>query len=184
MGFSSGTSRAGGGKPVDKGRGVLDGCGLEGSRGAGAQSTKDADALGMDRHADLAHDRMSLGLGSWPDLPGTLKKVTSIGAGIPGSVVLSGGDASEKMVKQLSRDGTLRLYRVLHFATHGVLVPGAPELSALVLSEVGLSVSLWQVADDSTREFMVGTYRLVHEKGLSFARAMTEMKRPFIYYRL
>jgi len=53
-----------------------------------------------------------------------------------------------------------------------------------VLSEVGLSVSLWQVADDSTREFMVGMYRLVHEKGLSFARAMTEMKRPFIYYRL
>ena len=108
MGFSSGTSRAGGGKPVDKGRGVLDGCGLEGSRGAGAQSTKDADALGMDRHADLAHDRMSLGLGSWPDLPGTLKKVTSIGAGIPGSVVLSGGDASERMVKQLSREGGRR----------------------------------------------------------------------------
>jgi CHAT domain-containing protein/tetratricopeptide (TPR) repeat protein len=179
----------------------------------------------------------ALGLGWWPDLPGTLAEVVSIGKGIPGSVVLTGADASEKMVKQLSRDGTLRQYQVLHFATHGVLVPAVPELAAIVLSEAGsttanedgfltmeeiaklgvqadfvdlsacetglgriyagegvvgltqaflvagangLSVSLWQVADDSTRELMVGMYRLVKERGLSYARAMTEMKRAFI----
>jgi CHAT domain-containing protein/tetratricopeptide (TPR) repeat protein len=206
-------------------------------------STQQLQALRADAARLLAEGKSAraiyaaLGLGSWPDLPGTLKEVTSIGAGIPGSVVLSGGDASERMVKQLSREGKLRQYRVLHFATHGVLVPGAPELSALVLSEAGsagtnedgyltmeeiaglavaadfvdlsacetglgriyagegvvgltqaflvagangLSVSLWQVADDSTREFMVGMYRLVREKGLSYARAMTEMKRAFI----
>ena len=43
-----------------------------------------------------------------------------------------------------------------------------------------MSVSLWQVADDSTREFMVGMYRMVRERCLSYARAMTEMKREFI----
>lgn len=176
-------------------------------------------------------------MGWWPELPGTLAEVVSIGKGVPGSVVITGADASERKVKQLSRDGALDQYRVLHFATHGVMVPAAPELAAIVLSEAGsttsnedgyltmdeiaalgiqadfvdlsacetglgriyagegvvgltqafivagangLSVSLWQVADDSTRELMVGMYRLVAERGLSHARAMTEMKRAFI----
>ena len=44
----------------------------------------------------------------------------------------------------------------------------------------GLSVSLWQVAYESTMEFMVGMYKLVNEKGLRYDRAITEMKREFI----
>jgi CHAT domain-containing protein len=52
--------------------------------------------------------------------------------------------------------------------------------SFLVAGANGLSVSLWQVADESTMELMVGMYRLVKEKGLSYDRAITEMKREFI----
>jgi CHAT domain-containing protein len=54
--------------------------------------------------------------------------------------------------------------------THSFLVGGAN----------GLSVSLWQVADESTMEFMVNMYRLVREKGMRYDRAITEIKRDFI----
>jgi CHAT domain-containing protein len=50
----------------------------------------------------------------------------------------------------------------------------------LVAGANGLSVSLWQVADESTMKFMLGVYRLVREKGLSYDQAMTQMKRAFI----
>jgi CHAT domain-containing protein/Tfp pilus assembly protein PilF len=50
----------------------------------------------------------------------------------------------------------------------------------LVAGAKGLSVSLWQVADESTAEFMVALYKLVEEQGLSYAEAMTEVKRRFI----
>ena len=50
----------------------------------------------------------------------------------------------------------------------------------LVAGANGVSVSLWPVADQSTMKFMVGIYTLVKEKGLSYARAMAEMKRAFI----
>jgi CHAT domain-containing protein/tetratricopeptide (TPR) repeat protein len=214
-----------------------------GSQPAAQVSTQQLQALRADAARLLGEGKSAravyaaLGLGWWPDLPGTLAEVASIGKGVPGSVVLTGADASERMVKQISRDRALGQYRVLHFATHGVMVPAAPELAAIVLSEAGsttsnedgyltmdeiatlgiqadfvdlsacetglgriyagegvvgltqafivagangLSVSLWQVADDSTRELMVGMYRLVTEQGLSYARAMTEMKRAFI----
>ncbi|MDI6740221.1 MAG: CHAT domain-containing tetratricopeptide repeat protein [Candidatus Edwardsbacteria bacterium] len=44
----------------------------------------------------------------------------------------------------------------------------------------GLSVSLWQVADESTMRFMVGIYRLVKETGMAYPKAITEIKRQFI----
>ena len=50
----------------------------------------------------------------------------------------------------------------------------------LVAGANGLSVSLWQVADESTMEFMIGVYELTTEKGLSYREAMNEMKRRFI----
>jgi CHAT domain-containing protein len=127
---------------------------------------------------------------------------------------------------------------VLHFATHGIVVPEVPELSAVVLSQfaeddgeedgyltmqeisgldlaadfvnlsacetglgkvyrgegvVGLtqafliaganslSVSLWRVADESTRTFMTGLYSLVEDEGLGYAQAMSAMKRSFLH---
>jgi CHAT domain-containing protein len=52
--------------------------------------------------------------------------------------------------------------------------------SFLIAGAKGLSVSLWQVADESTKEFMIGMYRLVEEKGLSYAEAIREMKLRFL----
>ena len=52
--------------------------------------------------------------------------------------------------------------------------------SFLVAGAKGLSVSLWQVADDSTKEFMLGMYRLVKEDGLGYAEAIREMKLQFL----
>jgi CHAT domain-containing protein len=44
----------------------------------------------------------------------------------------------------------------------------------------GLSVSLWPVADEATGQFMVELYRTNRNRGLSFARALTDVKRRFI----
>ena len=153
------------------------------------------------------------------------------------STIYGGREVSESKIKQLSKDGILQKYKILHFATHGLVLPEIPELSALVLSQfkkeqnnedgyltmkeiagldinadfvnlsacetglgkiyggegvVGLtqafliaganvlSVSLWQVADESTMKFMFGLYKLVQERGLSYDMSMTEMKRRFI----
>jgi CHAT domain-containing protein len=52
--------------------------------------------------------------------------------------------------------------------------------SFLVAGANGLSVSLWQVADESTKEFMSGVYGMVMDKQVSYAIAMTAMKREFI----
>jgi CHAT domain-containing protein/tetratricopeptide (TPR) repeat protein len=176
----------------------------------------------------------ALGLDAWEDLPGTRAEVASIGALLPSGSILTGPDASEARIKQMSRDGTLARFSVIHFATHGIAVPEAPELSALVLSQVpgdedgyltmreiaglrlnadfvnlsacdtgmgkilagegvvglseaflsagagSLSVSLWPVSDEGTQKFMTDLYRMVKERGISYARAMTEVKRQFL----
>ncbi|MBN1698564.1 MAG: tetratricopeptide repeat protein [Spirochaetales bacterium] len=181
-----------------------------------------------------AYDRLGIGL---DNLPGTLAEVEAIRTIIPKSTVFTGKDADESRIKAMSKNGSLKDYEVIHFATHGIVVPEIPELSAVVLSlfkrekggedgylnmkEIaaleleadfinlsacetglgklyggegvvgltqsflvaganGLSVSLWQVADDSTMIFMTGMYRFVREKGMSYAGAMTAMKREFI----
>ncbi|MBN2369128.1 MAG: CHAT domain-containing protein [Vicinamibacteria bacterium] len=207
-------------------------------------STRQLDALRSEarRHietnASAREAYTALGLDSWSDLPGTRAEVESIGRIVPDSDVLTGTDVSERKIKDLSRQGVLRSHRVLHFATHALLIPDAPELSALVFSEAqdgqgeedgylnakeiteldiaadfvnlsacetglgtiyggegvvglthafleaganGMSVSFWQVADASTKELMVGLYQLVQERGLSHARALTEVKRAFLH---
>jgi len=50
----------------------------------------------------------------------------------------------------------------------------------LVAGSISMSVSLWQVSDESTKEFMTGLYLLVKKEGLSFSEAMSKMKRNFI----
>jgi len=186
----------------------------------------------------------ALGLAGWANLPGTLAEVRRIGAIVEDSTVYTGRQVEEAFVKKLSANGLLRRYRVVHFATHGIVVPDFPELSAIVLSltaqgagadqdtgtadgyltmkEIagldldadfvnlsacetglgalysgegvvgltqaflvaganGLSVSLWQVADESTMKLMVGLYELVQKTGMAYHEAMAEMKRRFIH---
>ena len=77
----------------------------------------------------------TLGVGPWKNLPGTLSEVRSIKKVVKKSDIFTGSNVTEKNIKELSANGILSDYRVLHFATHGVAVPEIPELSAVVLSQ-------------------------------------------------
>jgi CHAT domain-containing protein len=191
----------------------------------------------MNRNMSARGAYAALGLAGWSNLPGTLAEVKSIGRIVGNSTIVTGGEAGESRVKELSHSGALKNYRIVHFATHGIVVPDFPELSAIVLSlesegdggddgyltmkEIsrldmdadfvnlsacetglgavysgegivgltqaflvaganGLSVSLWQVADDSTMKLMVGLYELVSRQDLTYYQALNEMKRRFI----
>lgn len=179
----------------------------------------------------------ALGSGEWGNLPGSLGEVRAIEQIVPEARVVTGGDVAESAVKKMSGRGELAGYRVLHFATHGLVVSDVPEMSALVLSQfadqrdnedgylrmgeiaklriaadfvnlsacetglgkvyagegvVGiaqsfliagansLSVSLWNVADASTAQFMKSVYERVETGGLTYAASMAEVKRRFI----
>jgi CHAT domain-containing protein/Tfp pilus assembly protein PilF len=76
-----------------------------------------------------------LGIGTWHDLPRTLNEVKNINKVINKSNIFTGSNVTEKDIKELSRDWTLYNYKVLHFATHGLVVNEVPELSAVVLSQ-------------------------------------------------
>jgi tetratricopeptide (TPR) repeat protein/CHAT domain-containing protein len=76
-----------------------------------------------------------LGLSSWKNLPGTLSEVNSIARVVYGSKIITGKDVNEKHVKSLSTSGELANYRTIHIASHGIVVPEIPDLSAIVLSQ-------------------------------------------------
>lgn len=78
----------------------------------------------------------SLGFAKWDNLPGTLSEVEAIAKTVKGTTIVTGKDVTENSVKQLSTNGELSKYKVIHFATHGIVVPEIPELSAIVLSQV------------------------------------------------
>ena len=92
-------------------------------------------------YADLENKRSvrnayeALGIGPWDNLPGTLSEVNNIKGVVKKADVLTGRDVTERKIKEFSEDGTLSKYKVLHFATHGLVVPEVPELSAVVLSQ-------------------------------------------------
>jgi len=192
--------------------------------------------LAINRGEDASSTYAGLGY-SWSNLPGTLAEVKAIKSTIDDAVVYTGENVTKARFRKLSKEGELGKYKAIHLATHGLVVPEAPDLSAVVFSQFkvpmqgddgylrareildfdlradfvnlsacetglgklysgeglvgltqsflvaganGLSVSLWQVSDESTTEFMVGLYKLIKEKGLSYDRAMTEMRRKFI----
>jgi len=76
-----------------------------------------------------------LGISSWPDLPNSLSEVYKIKKVIKRSNIYTGKNVTEKDIKELSDDWKFYDYKALHFATHGLVVPEVPELSALVLSQ-------------------------------------------------
>ena len=77
----------------------------------------------------------SLGVGNWDNLPGTLSEVMKIKNVVNGAEIIKGEKVTENKIKALSSCGNLAKYKVLHFATHGLVVPAVPELSAVVLSQ-------------------------------------------------
>ncbi len=76
-----------------------------------------------------------LGITSWPGLPETRNEINEINSVINKSNFYTGRNVTEKDIKELSDDWKFYDYKVLHFATHGIIVPEVPELSALVLSQ-------------------------------------------------
>jgi len=71
---------------------------------------------------------------SWGNLPGTLSEAQGVSRLLGGDLVVS-EKVTEAAIKELSVTGRLKEYRVLHFATHGIVDPVIPELSAVVLSQ-------------------------------------------------
>ena len=84
-----------------------------------------------------------LGYEQWPPLFGTKLEVQKLGRAIgAGSSLLTGTAASEERIREMNGAGTLAEFRRVHFATHGIAVPEAPQLSALVLSQTQAPDSL------------------------------------------
>jgi len=169
----------------------------------------------------------------------TEDEVAGLAETVSGAEVVTGPAVSEAEIKRRSEAGELADYRMLHFATHGLVVPEVPELSALVLSQKstsdaeneedgylrmaeiaaldlsadvvtlsacetglgqlvggegvvgltqafveagagGVSVSLWQVADQSTSTLMQAVYQKMEAERLLFDVALTAVKRAFI----
>jgi len=207
------------------------------------QSEKQLAALENNVYASFEDKRSvrdayaSLDIASWGNLPGTLSEVKNIAKVVDDAKIFTGDQVTEDNIKGLSASGDLAKYKVIHFATHGLVVPALPELSAIVLCQFkkeqsredgylrmqeiaelslkadfvnlsacetglgkiyggegvvgltqsfliaganGLSVSLWQVADESTSQFMVALYDLVKQQGIGYDQAIAEIKRRFI----
>jgi CHAT domain-containing protein len=67
-------------------------------------------------------------------LPGTLTEVQGIKNSIPTTDVVSGDAMQESLIKAMSKRGELASYRVLHFATHGWVVPMMDALSGIAMT--------------------------------------------------
>ncbi|MCG8568757.1 MAG: CHAT domain-containing protein, partial [Spirochaetes bacterium] len=177
----------------------------------------------------------TIGIQNWSPLPGTLIEVNNIKAIYKKATIKTKTQASEDVVKSMSAKGELSQYQVIHFATHGLVLPEIPELSAIVLSQnqndqedgylrvdeitqlkinadfvnlsacdtglgkiyqgegvigltqsfliagaKGISVSLWPISDEGTKEFMTSLYQLVKKENISYAEAISRIKRKFI----
>lgn len=82
------------------------------------------------------YERIGYRADQWASLPGTQQEVERIEQIARSATVFTGDQASEQTLRTWARQGRLRNYRVLHFATHGLASPTRPSLSALVLSDV------------------------------------------------
>ena len=72
---------------------------------------------------------------SWYNLPGTGKELDTIANFFPEHKFLRGSEASEANLKAANKSSELSNYKYILFATHGIFVPEAPELSSIVLSQ-------------------------------------------------
>jgi CHAT domain-containing protein len=89
----------------------------------------------VSRGSPLGSVYASLGF-SWSNLPGTLDEVKRMKKVAPDAEIMTGKQVKETTIKEMSAEGRLGDYKIIHFATHGIAVPEIPELSALVLSQV------------------------------------------------
>ena len=97
--------------------------------------SRHSDPFDLDEMRLFRNAYSALGIGTWHDQPYTLNEVANINKVIHKSNIFTGTNVTEKEIKALSKDWTLYNYKVLHFATHGLVVNEVPELSAVVLSQ-------------------------------------------------
>lgn len=103
-------------------------------RKGGSDPRQDPGAGSAALPADLARSMEDLDLLLLPRLPGTATEADAIERlAVPGGHWSAAGFEA---TKEAVTGGDLGRYRVLHFATHGLLHPDQPELSGLVMSLV------------------------------------------------
>lgn len=74
------------------------------------------------------------GAGPMNPLPGTLAEVQTIAKNVSNAAIYSGSEFTEKRLKTMSADGSLKQFKVLHLATHGFVVEEIPDLSGVAMS--------------------------------------------------
>jgi CHAT domain-containing protein len=104
----------------------------------GAPSTDDSTVNGTAGEFRFTVVRDHSALAALPRLEGTRAEVTSIAAVAKSPTVMLGEDASEKELVRMVENGTIGEFGSIHIATHALIDDRRPELSALVLSQVGL----------------------------------------------
>ncbi|MCB1037453.1 MAG: tetratricopeptide repeat protein, partial [Acidobacteria bacterium] len=82
----------------------------------------------------LSEDRFRSGIEGLARLLHTRLEAQAVAAQVPAGSLLLAMDADARRSRVV--DGELRDYDVLHFATHGIFYPDAPQLSGLMLSQV------------------------------------------------
>jgi CHAT domain-containing protein len=173
----------------------------------------------------------------WKPLASSILELAAIRRHFNRPVILSGADASEAGIKEMSADGSLASYPIIHFACHGYFNPEDPAQSGLLLSEVSgrldtgedgnlsiaevmllnlnaqmvllsacstglgtvkrgdgmiglarsfmsagsrnVGVSLWEIDDQATLDFMSRLYRFVKQDRLSFREAYYRTRNEF-----
>jgi tetratricopeptide (TPR) repeat protein/CHAT domain-containing protein len=87
----------------------------------------------------------------WPDPPrlaGSRREVLALARLAGSATTLLGSEASEQRLDELSREGKLKAYRVVHLATHAAVRLDRPELSRLELARDRLPDRLEAARED------------------------------------
>ena len=90
-----------------------------------------------------------------PALPESRTEVNEIAAMLSAPTVLVGRAASEDAINGFARAGQLGQYDVLHFATHAIVDPYVPDVSALILSQVDLPDPITAESDETLTDGML-----------------------------
>lgn len=69
----------------------------------------------------------------WGNLPGSELELQNVSKVFPDASILSGADLTESSIKSYSHKHRFKNYRIIHVSSHGIFVPGRPDLTALVL---------------------------------------------------
>jgi len=82
----------------------------------------------------ISNIHSSLGYNEWPTLFNAEKEALNIKKINSSTEILSGSDASEEKLFELSNNGDLKRYNIIHFATHALSIPEVHEASSIILS--------------------------------------------------